>query len=436
MAHISNKLRLFGLSATIFATFILLTHQTFLGDDWSWISIALNHPSFAWTEPSVFARMPVFSIYMVAALKSGLLVAFPRLFLIFFFAVHAWVFASLFEVLTGLKTETLRGAQAKSFLTVGLLFTFWPNNYEIHLWHIESLHALGALCVIYAYRIKQPILQLLLLIAAFLTYETFVLFFAGLVLLRLVTQAGEVPASQLRGEAKRYGLLLLSAGILSLGVKLALGKLLHQLPSITAETQPLRILSNMKTTLNNLWLIHVYKANWVYSILQMLAFAWIAKRAHRVGGLSKRKIAALIVLPTIVALPLALNTYTAQRAYFGPQLLMAAAFAYLSFSWLGTIQATGLRRLGPLTLLFLLYTAQWTQLFWVKNHNYNTLQRDEAFAVKLFEQCVSPCSLILPTPGKGLKTDYVLSDVRLYYKYIARSQFPDKSISFEISDAP
>ena len=164
--YFSSNFLVLLFSFLIFGIGISFFHPPFIADDYWMLWLSLSRPDFGWTEPYVFSRMPVGSLLAVAIAKSGVLEIAPRLFLSGMFAVHAFALSLFLKTLTEGAIERTQNSATRfglTFLIPCILFSFQPNNYEIHLWHLLSLHSIGTLFIALAFRVNRSVVKILLI---------------------------------------------------------------------------------------------------------------------------------------------------------------------------------------------------------------------------------------------------------------------------------
>jgi hypothetical protein len=424
-----------GLLATLcFVALTLGTRFPFIADDYSWQKIALSHSKLEVTDFYTFSRNPINAVLTVFALRNQLLALAPQIFIFFFFAVHAFAFAILFS-----KIRDYAKTRETDFfcpLAVCILFTLQPNNYEIHLWHLLSIHTVGALIVALSFpRNLEKITTstwiglTLGATAAVLTYETFGLLWIGIIGLAWVTARNNRPFP--------YRALLLSLGTtfaLTLMIKLGLKHYTGFLQVIGPQGS-LRPWDSFKNIFKTLALIHFYKTNWVSTLLEWIAIGWLAVGVSRSRILSTKKILLLLGLPFLSAAPLMLMTYSAQRAFYGPQILKSLILALLLYSWICIPNHKNKRSwMIPTTLFLLAYLIQWEFIFDIKRKNYKILAAAEEQITLLMDTCQAPCTLRVPPPVPGLSRDQTLPEFVWgeYYEWLHLKHAPNKIIHFQI----
>jgi hypothetical protein len=412
----------------LFSIGLLTHHQPFIRDDWWLLSLPLSKPNLGWTDIYTFARMPVSTLATTATLKTQILEHFPRLFLLLLFSVHVTAFVLFFETLIQKSGRSLAN-QRRAFVPAALIFTLIPNNYEIHLWHLLSLHALGALSMALAFRVRSLAAAITLSVIGLLTYDTFVFLLIGFSALSLL-----VRKEPFRDEIQRLGLQVSASLLLCLILKFSLGKLTGFLQVIPPNTSFLAAISEIKTVLRTLWLIHFYKASWVPTLCAWLGLTSIGVAVYR-GKLLARKKAILIAgLSTLVSLPLCFNLYPAPRAYYGPQILQGLCFAYLLFLALEKEKRFHFRSIAPLLLLGTAFLSQWGYIFHVKDNNYWVIRKNERSILDSMKSCSAPCHLVFPTPDQGTGKDNIFPEFSWipYYERLHFLYFPQKEIYFRV----
>lgn len=399
------------------------------------MSIALDNPDLKWSEPSCFARMPVFTLYMVAVLRNKILEFYPQAFLVLLFSIHAWAYVALFEGFTRVKLKQLHKPAATFFFFITLVFIFWPNNYEIHLWHIEALHGIGTLCVAYSFKFKNIFFRYAMIVLAFLTYETFVLLFFGFSTLLLFTHPDPFFSKKPRQEfLKNIGLMLL-AGFFSLAVKLTLEHHFGGAGQMLMEKRPQILFNNFRSLIRTIWHLHYYRTNWVTSSLKWIGMSCILYSLLKRKTFTLLQVVFLLLIPTLSAFPLILLTYSARRAFYGPQILQALVFSYFFYSWFLQDPHEARKKYSALGICALLFLYHWGATLFDKNANFNTLKKAEEIAMQAFKNCLSPCRVTLPSASKDLtRGDYILDNNQLFYGRIARQHFAEKKIEILISD--
>jgi hypothetical protein len=411
------------LSTALFALITAGTHLPLMADDYSWLAIPLKNPGFTITDLYIFARMPVTAGVMTGVLKSGWLENYPMSYVTLMFAVHATAFALLLRSFKAALPLSI-------YLIAAVLFAFQPGNYEIHLWHLNSSFSIGALLVAISASIQSrklwPI-QVLGFSLAMLTYDTYPLMILGVVGLSWILK---------RGDWKRLAIAAVTAFAIDVAVKMIIGHAVGFLHAPPAEHSPLVIISHFKTVLRMLGLIHFYKADWPLTLVEWTAIGILVTAILRRRLMNPRQLALLFALPFAAALPLSLMVYSAERAYFGPQLIRGVVLAIL----LSTVLMTWETRrwaVSAIVLFSIAYFGQWAYILHSKRQNEAILEAQESRLVAQMSACTSPCMLEVPAPDTGLTKDYIVTVAfwpayfeRIHYKY-----FPQKDIHFECKDA-
>ncbi len=385
-----------------------------LADDhwWRWLS-ALK-PGFPITEPYMFSRMPVLTALSTWATRYELWLRWPQLFLGFFFALHALAFGLLFERLLGKKVWPYAAL-------VGVVFALQPNNYEIHFWHLLSLHAVGALSIALAFRMRSPWAALVFGTLGLLTYDSFFFLLPGFAVLLGLRERANF-------QLRRYWWIG-AALLLGAATKFILGRWLGYLQVVPFDLDLWKVLDHTKVVFRTLWLMHFYKPSWPLTLVAWSGVAWAVFLAKDRFGL--KRLLLWLVAPTIIALPLALNAYEAPRAYYGPQILQALMLAVL---FLSAFQEKACSATAALALVALAFVLQGVLILSLKQSNYNALEAIEAKAVESMQACVEPCALVLPPPTEGLQRDWILPEMFWdeFYERIRLERFPNKKIEITI----
>jgi hypothetical protein len=411
------------LSTALFALITAGTHLPLMADDYAWLAIPLKNPGFTITDLYIFARMPVTASILTGVLKSGWVENYPMSYVTLMFAVHAAAFAILlrsFKVALPLSI----------YLIAAVLFAFQPDNYEIHLWHLNSTFSVGALLVAASAAIQSRKLwplQVLGFSLAMLTYDTYPLMILGVVGLSRILK---------RGDWKRLAAAAVTAFAMNVVIKILIGRAVGFLQVPPVEHSPLVIISHIKTVLRMLGLIHFYKADWPLTLVEWTAIGILITAIIRRKLMDTRQLTLLFALPFIAALPLSLMAYSAERAYFGPQLIRGLVLAI----FLSTVlMAKETRRwaVSAIVLFSIAYFGQWAYILHSKRQNEVILEAQESRLVAQMSACTSPCTLEVPAPDTGLTKDYVVTVAfwpayfeRMHYKY-----FPQKDIRFNCKDA-
>jgi hypothetical protein len=417
------------ISAALYALLCAGTHLPLMADDYSWLALAHKTPAFKITDLYVFARMPVMAAMMTGVLKANWIEEYPMFFLTFLFALHATAIAVLVKTFrTGLSLTV--------FLVATVLFTFQPGNYEIHLWHLCSMISVGALFVAAAASIRTgqtsrsrklwP-LQVLGFALSMLVYDTFPLMICGVVGLCWILK---------RNDWKNVATAAVAAFVLDVVVKMVLGHLVGYLQVSPMVFHPLEIIGHLKTVLRMLGLVHFYKADWPLTLVEWTAIGILIVTIIRHKLMDRRQVALLFLLPFVAALPLALMTYSAERAYYGPQLIRGVVLA-IFLSAVLTKQETRRWGIAACALFAIAYLGQWTYILHSKRQNNAFLEAQDKSLIAQMDACTSPCTLEVPAPDKGLSKDYIITKAfwpayydRLHFKY-----FPAKEIHFSCKEA-
>jgi hypothetical protein len=419
-------LRWLVLAATLlFAGGLALTSLPVLGDDHWWLWLRYAKPDFPATEPYTFSRMPVFTLIATAATHAGAWFLWPRVFVTFFFALHALAFGLFLE-----KLLEGRRIPRAAFVAAGAVFALQPNGYEVHLWHLLSIHAFGALCVALAFHAGYGLSSVLLATLGLLTYDSFFFLLPGFALLLQVMDP--------KGFRIRSHLWIPAAILLAIGIKVGLGKMTGFLQVVQPTLEAARVTDGLKTLLRMLWQIHFYKTNWPVTALHWVAIGGLAWSLRRNGLGSRRVIVSLLAIPTLAALPLALNSYPAPRAYYGPQILMSLSLACMMAVWLSNrVPRRGFPATSLLLAAFILaYSAQWGQVLKLKQRNALALARIEERVTGAMSSCAEPCQLALPPPVEGLDRDWVMPRMfwGSFHERIRLEKFPGKRIQVTIRE--
>ena len=421
---------------TLLSICLLGVHPPYLADDYWHLCVALQRPGLGWfwTDHYAFSRMPVLIIFLAAGLKTHVIENYPRVLLVFFFGIHALALSLFVKTLIEASGRTL-SKYASPFVGVTALFAFQPNNYEIHLWHLLSVHSMAAFLIAIVFRLKNRVTMIVLLTLGLMTYDTFILLVIGMVCMCAVTSTSQIPAW--KGWRLFLPVVLISA-LIWISSKLILAHFTGFLHVLPFERSPLILLQHLLLVVRMLWTIHFYKVSWILSLFYWLAFSGLAWRAFQVKALPGRRLILLILLPTLVALPLALNTYPAPRAYYGPQILQSVMMAYLAFLVLTELKGRQILSYLPLMILTIIFSLEWGHVLYLKEMNYRTLTHEETELRKVMNECNAPCHLALPPPGKGLITDYILPEFvwSFYYERFRLLNFPKKKIEIQIVRTP
>lgn len=421
------------LASLLFSLAVLVGHQPFIADDWWWLWLPLNNPALSWTEPYPFSRMPISVLFTMTSLKLGLWESSPRFWLIVFFSVHVFAFSLLLKTLFERSKLNLT-PHSTSFILSCVLFGLLSTNYEIHLWHICSMHALGALFIALSFRVKHLVLRILLSSLGLLEYDTFVFLLVGFSILTIFVDRIENPFAPVKKEEKQIGIIVYFSGVLSILTKLTLGQWLGFLQRPPFEENWITILKNFKFLIRTLWTIHFYKTNWLFTLIELLGLIALIFLVYKKRLIAPKKLAGLLIIPTLSALPLCLNTYLAPRAYYGPQILQGLVFSFL----LGIVFTYTVARtyswIIPVVLFASSHLVQWAYTLSIKNQNYQTLLKTENRILQQMDQCLSPCLIDLPPPNEGIKKDWVLPELAWlpYYERIRLLHFPKKNIQIRI----
>lgn len=422
------------LSVLIFGACVLWARPPFLADDYWWLWLPLNNPHFAWSEPYPFSRMPVSTLLTDALLKTGAWEAFPRLLMTLAFGVHAAAFALMLRTLLERAGLALNPRALIPFVAIALLFSFSPDNYEIHLWPILSVDSLAELLIAQAFRVESLPIAIALCTVALMFYDSFVFLLAGFAAL-LVAVTWFRDRTRARSLALRYAGLGVTAGIFWLLSKGILGWAVGFLHHPPIETSPLQALRNLKRVARTMWLIHFYKTNWVLTPLAWLAIIALCGTLIRRRWLPTGLLGLLLLIPLTSALPLCLNSYDAPRAFYGPQIVQALALAMLAFV-LASHAGDRLRLRWPLFLLAAVFATQWGLILAIKRQNSKALERLSAQLRSRMERCQEPCVLTVIPPSEAVHKDYVLPGFvwTFYFDRLRLLYFPARKIRFEISD--
>ena len=379
----------FFLPVVLFSMGVSFVELPFLADDWWWLSLPIRNPSFDWYEPYSFSRMPVSTLLTVFTLKLHLWEHWPKALLTFFFCFHTAGFLLLEKTLSTLKQPGL------PLSLISALFILYPGNYEIHLWHILSIHSVGCFLMGVGFNTRARFLQVLFFFLALATYDTFVFLLVGMV------------AAHWLIKGKETGKIFLMPALLAICLtpisKLGLGQLTGKLHVVRFETDFVEVLNHLKVVLQMLGSLHFYKVHWVATLAHLLCVISLLTRV-------RRKLSFIIViLPFLAALPLCLNTYSAPRAYYGPLLLQSVIWSILVKESLQNQSKAILNRLVlVVSMIALLYVIEWIYIFQNKNSNSERLKCSEAKLLSRTDLCDKSKALLLPEPNEGLNRDYIL----------------------------
>lgn len=444
-----RPLALIGILALLlFGGAVFWARPSFLADDYWWLWIPLHNRHFAWSEPYSFSRMPLFTLLTDVLLKTGAWEAFPHGIMTIAFGVHAVAFGLMLQTLLETAGVELHRREPLLFVFLALLFSFNPDNYEIHLWPIMSVDAVAELLIALAFRARSFGVGVLLATAGLLFYDSFAFLVAGFAAL-LVALSFFRDRSRLKPVAIRVLGLGICAAILwglSKGILAWAVGFLHHPP---IETSPRRAIQNLRRVVRTLWQIHFYKTNWVLTLLQWLAVIGLCARVIRRKRMPPGLVVILAVLPFAIALPLCLNTYDAPRSFFGAQLVQALSLAFLASLGAETPAAPaalpnpvrppgksgrGALAFWPLPLLMLVYATQWGRILNIKHYNSDVLAHDASLLGDRMARCQDPCVLRVPPPGADLRSDWVLPQFvwNYYYQRLGLLFFPNRGIRFEI----
>lgn len=425
------------IATLFFGAGLVLYHVPFVAEDYNFLAVALKDPHRSPVGIYSFARIPVATFFQAVFFGSGVWEHCQNGMYLAFFAVHALAFTLLFRRLiesAGLSDDKTPPV-AYAFPLVAAVFAWYPNNYEIHFWALLALQAIGVLFIALSYRMRRPAATIAFTVTAFLMYETYIFLFVGFGTLLLLVGWG---AQRLSNREMMIGLLKL-AGRTLVAITLwfiirkagiALTGHIHPVPPEQAFSS---ILSNTKSVFRSLWLLHFYKANWALSAVQFAIIIALAAWLFIKCPLPRARLALLIALPTVAALPLSLLTYSAPRAYYGPNLLQASMLAFLTY-----IMAIKARRFWWVfpSFFFVVFAIQWTIILRLKDTNYQNLQKNEAPILAEMASCKEPCTLVLPSPDKGYDSDYVMPTFAWepYYQRLRLLHFPKKAIEIKIGE--
>jgi hypothetical protein len=434
-------------SVAIFVALTLGTHFPILADDYYWMNLPFSRPDLKLTDFYVFSRMPMSVLFCLTTLKLGIWESYPKLSLIFFFGVHSLAFGILFKAILSRWSLKENRKSIFAFVGVATLFALQPNNYEIHLWHLLSTHSLGALLIALSFRplfeAKMPSAfaltgTVLGITAGLLTYDSFLFLTSGLLGLVLILSWGEKKEVFL--SRLKVSILI---GFLSIGlavcVKATLGKMTGFLHVPAPETSFLVMLQNLKTVFKFMGLIHFYKVNWILTVVEWGAIGLLVFAIVHKNYLPKKIVSLLLALPFLAAIPLCIVSYSAQRAFYGPQLVKSLVLAFLLYILIQSSPKNQKKIWVTVCVLFALtYATEWELILKNKRQNYAVLEKERENLIVTMALCPNPCTLRLPPPGAGVKGDYVVphfiwSD---YYERIRLRNFPGKQIRYQIDEAP
>ena len=229
--------------------------------------------------------------------------------------------------------------------------------------------------------------------------------------------------------AWHYFSVCLASGILAFGVKLLLALYFEHIHNPGLNFNPVIILEGLKRVLKMMNSIHFYKTNWVLTIAELLTLATLLLFTLKKNHFKKCCIVVLILLPTFIALPLSLMTYSAQRAFYGPNIIRAIILSIFLYELIRSNLARDLAlKIG---LVFaLIYSVQWAQISAVKRSNWHALLATESLFKAVLANCASPCKILVPPPIQGLKKDWVLPPMfwHSFYEWVQLKSNPEKVV--------
>lgn len=415
-----------------------------------------------------FRFLTLFGYFAFHALSFGLLVGgLVRLFpAAVYFGSDSWVTR---DADGGLVIGKGRGAFFFSVWAVAVL-TLFPNNHEIHLFYSTAVHSLGALAVAGGFVVERRALRFFLYVLGGLFYETFFLLILGLEAFRALFTAKR-PVSWRMATFKNLSLTLL--------VPLVVFLIRHQLAGMVGGSNAREL--SFGDGLFQRWigyekmlvLLNFRKDNWPVGSLEWLGillsilvpFLSLKQQPQKYElrkgvpvtlgqGLQPSQIAVVILIPLLLASPLALLPYSAIRSLYGPNLVrqlglalviltaIASAFRASAVSERRALttslkSAFHLPRVAlflSLTCITVSYGFQWVRILKFKNANFLKLDRLEAQTRERLRACQSPCVLEVPRPDQGLESDWVIHDYYFpaYYERLRLLETPRKKVQFRI----
>ena len=431
--HYALRILPWGALAASVATLILAISVgpqpfTFLADDYVHLVATYREPQlFLGHFAAWLPRVPVWSGITALLFGSHVLEHgwWPMLA---FFLVHSLALASLAAWVARLLPGPER-APPVLWAAAVMVFSFYPNAYEILYWPTCMPYTVGAALLAAGLWARPPALRCGLLALSMLTYETFVL--PGLALLLLEAGLSAAPRTR-QGRALTQAWLLWAA---ALGVTaLARGIASRWFGSFAHDTRlsPGHILRHMADTLA--MLLRFKHAGMHTALLATGAFGGFILLGMLAAKASRRALGWLGAACFASTALFWVLGYGALRSVYGAQLLLCAlAINLLHGLWHarpGGRQITA----ALLALMALGFWLHQRELWQIKQHNQQQLAGREAHLAAALQACVSPCNIPVSNLQVGLRPDWLLPAdfVPTYLEYVRLKHAPDKAVSFSL----
>ncbi len=425
-------------SSLIFSIFVTFTSFPIQADDYASLVIANQRPQLSVLDfPELFPRMPISILLGLPILSYRIWEIHPKIFFIFFFSIHALAVGHLIHYFLSklFSSQILKNSNSSLFfILIITLFSLHPNNYEIHLWHGIATHSLGAFFVAFSFTSRKNIFRIFGSTAGCLVYDTFPLLLIGLCCLDGMISILKKKNQSIGVEVFKKNIFLF-VGALSLSslIKLALLRFTG-----TIHNPGFHFLSShswqgiyyvLKTTL----LIHFYKINWALSLIELSIMSIAMAITIHLKLFNKIFTGTLGLLTFLAALPLALMTYPAQRAFYGPNIIKIIVFSIFIYCLIAFKKYS---RLGFIFcfILLLAYLTQWGVICRIKQSNWKAITQTQKHLSLVLAQCQSPCVIRVPPPTQGINRDWVVPQMfwHSFYEWAKLKAAPEKQVEIQI----
>jgi len=308
--------------------------------------------------------------------------------------------------------------------------SLYPNTFEMLYWPTCMPLVPGAALMAAALYARLP-LQIGLAALAFLSYETYYLPLLALLVAPTLVSSG-LSARELALELWRRGRGFLAAGVVAVSVRIveALregGTYEHNL-----SISPAHVLLQFGLAVKQLLTVRFYGTPVTSALATAALLALLLAAGVVLWRRGNRRLVVLLALCVGSTAIYWLLAYSATRAVYGSQLMLAGVLVWLAVEVERVVRPAP-RVIGlALACLASCFIAQSVSIWRIKDHNAAVLaERGAAFGREL-DVCVSPCRITYGNLQAGLRRDWVLPREfwPAYLEWLQRRYAPDKRVTF------
>ena len=383
-----------------FTIVLCITRITLIADDFNYFSKLYSDQGFSvWDLRPFVARVPlaVLLTKVYFYLPGAEQMKVPAILTSFIFCF------STARIFSYSNSKVPQALDSRLAFWATVVFLLYPTHYEILYWLTAMPYIVGL--ALWAFSLGTPAaLQILLLAAAFLNSEMFVL--PALALPPLISLArNELRFTKSDVKREAYEVAKWAA---ALAICMIIRQLIQRFYGLTSFAYVVSlsipfVIGRLRDTFYQVYSLHFFKVLWANTAIYWIALLSMVALVIKRKLLSPQKLALLWVLTFLSTAIYWVFDRNAPRALFGAQIIVCLFVFYV-------VTRLDFKTAKNFLIVFaLVFIAANVKIFLTKSQNQNVLDRMEVTWSEKLRACSDPCVFEVRKLDDGIHGDWVMT---------------------------